>query len=305
MKRCPTCQSTYTDDSLRFCLQDGATLLTVSGSGPTIPDAGKTMRMESTGRPDDPPPTEILNPSVLPTMYAAKSPLTAPQQSRPTETGAHQEFISTRTTTRNNALIPITIAATVLLLAVGGLGAWLLFGNKNNNAPRSVRTGADRTTAQPTASPSPAPSPTTATTPTPAASPSPVNTAAVQSEVTALLNGWADSSMARDIESHMSYYADTLDVYYNKTNTSASAVRSDRKRAYATYQTLDIRLSDIRITPDATGERATAVFDKTWSFEGEDKATSGSVQQELRLAKIDGRWRITAERDLQVYYVNR
>jgi hypothetical protein len=104
----------------------------------------------------------------------------------------------------------------------------------------------------------------------------------------------------------MSYYADTLDVYYNKRNVGAGTVRADRQRAYDTYQTLDISLSNIRITPDATtGERATAVFDKTWSFEGEDKVTSGSVQQELRLAKMDGRWRITGERDLQVYYVNR
>jgi hypothetical protein len=32
MKRCPACQRTYTDDSLIFCLEDGAMLLDASGS---------------------------------------------------------------------------------------------------------------------------------------------------------------------------------------------------------------------------------------------------------------------------------
>jgi ketosteroid isomerase-like protein len=227
-----------------------------------------------------------------------------PQQSRPTEASAH-EFVSAPGRKNSALVIPVTIAATVLVLALGGISAWLLFGTKRNEAAGNVRPGVDRTSASPATTGSPAVSPPAATR-TPAASPSPVDTAAVRNEVTALLNGWADSSTERDIDAHMSYYADTLDVYYNKRNVGASTVRADRRRAYDTYQTLDISLSNIRITPDATtGERATAVFDKTWSFEGEEKVTSGSVQQELRLAKIDGRWRITGERDLQVYYVNR
>lgn len=40
MKRCPTCQSTYTDDSLTFCLTDGAALVGVAPFHPqaTLPD---------------------------------------------------------------------------------------------------------------------------------------------------------------------------------------------------------------------------------------------------------------------------
>jgi ketosteroid isomerase-like protein len=119
------------------------------------------------------------------------------------------------------------------------------------------------------------------------------------------LNGWAESSMARDIDAQMSYYADTLDIYYTKTNVSASVVRADRERAYDTFSTLDIELSNVVITPDATGQLANALLDKTWNFEGEDKASSGSVQQEIRLAKRNGRWRIIGEKDVQVYYVNK
>ncbi|MBD0373464.1 MAG: hypothetical protein ICV60_21700 [Pyrinomonadaceae bacterium] len=34
MKRCPTCNKTYTDDSMSFCLEDGAPLLSVGGDQP-------------------------------------------------------------------------------------------------------------------------------------------------------------------------------------------------------------------------------------------------------------------------------
>jgi hypothetical protein len=299
MKRCPTCQSTYTDDSLRFCLQDGTALLSVSG-GPTAYDAEKTLRIESAGTRDEPPPTEILSPSALPT-YPPKSAATIPQQSRPTEFGAHHPDAQPRG--KNNVLvIPLTIAATVLVLALGGIGAWLLFGTGQS----SVRVDVDRTARAPTTNSSPTVSPSLSTpSPTPSVASSPVDVAAVRRNVTALLNGWAESSMSRDIDGQMSYYADTLDTYYTKTNVSASMVRSDRQRAYETYSSLDISLSNIAITPDATGERATVILDKTWNFVGEEKATSGSVQQKLWLAKIGGRWRITGEKDLQVYYVNK
>lgn len=44
MKRCPTCQSTYTDDSLSFCLTDGATLLDAAAFNPqaTLPNEFET-----------------------------------------------------------------------------------------------------------------------------------------------------------------------------------------------------------------------------------------------------------------------
>lgn len=34
MKKCPTCNKTYSDDSMSFCLEDGAPLLTVGGDAP-------------------------------------------------------------------------------------------------------------------------------------------------------------------------------------------------------------------------------------------------------------------------------
>jgi len=308
MKRCPTCQSTYTDESLRFCLQDGAALTSVSGGGPTVPDQEKTLLINSreSARSSEAPPTEILSPSIMPTIASPRTPVTTPQSSRPTEMSAQDYAATQQQRPKSNALvIPITIAATVLVLVLGGLGAWLLLGGKQDNGSGNVRVDRDRTTGTQTSG-----SPTATATPTPVAqtpSPasSPVNMTALKKDVTDTLNGWAQSSMERDIDAHMSYYADTLDIYYTKTNVSASVVQADRQRAYDTYSNLHIELSNILITPDPAGQLANAILDKTWSFESDEKSNSGSVQQEIRLAKKDGRWLIIGEKDVQVYYVNK
>lgn len=306
MKRCPTCRSTYTDVSLRFCLQDGTALVNIGQSGDavgqTLPDQEKTLQINSAGRGgEEPPPTEILPSPPMPTLVAPRPHVTAPQQS-PRPTASSPADASTARGAKNNALvIPITIALTVLVLAVAGLGAWLLFGNRE-----SARTGnvsANRTSTSPTPAASPAATATPAASPSPTLSP--VNVTVLRKEVMETLNGWAQSSMERDIDAQMSYYADTLDIYYTKTNVSASVVRGDRERAYDAYSTLDIELSNVQITHDTTGQLANALIDKTWNFEGEEKASSGSVQQEIRLAKRDGRWLIIGEKDVQVYYVNK
>jgi hypothetical protein len=58
MKRCPSCNRTYTDTSLNFCLEDGTPL--VLGAPPVDPNA--TIRYSSPRDTAEPPPTEIYRP---------------------------------------------------------------------------------------------------------------------------------------------------------------------------------------------------------------------------------------------------
>ena len=48
MKRCPTCQTVYADDTLRFCLDDGAPLITESAP---VYDSGATLVSPTPGMP--------------------------------------------------------------------------------------------------------------------------------------------------------------------------------------------------------------------------------------------------------------
>ncbi|MDQ3919282.1 MAG: protein kinase [Acidobacteriota bacterium] len=133
---------------------------------------------------------------------------------------------------------------------------------------------------------------------TPAA---PADAATVKKEVASALAGWADSLRERDINSHMSFYADTLETFYNRQNVPASQVRSDRARAFSHYDSMDVTISDLEITPDPSGARAVAAFDKSWDFESDSRHATGSVRQQLTLTNVGGRWLITGERDLKVY----
>lgn len=125
-------------------------------------------------------------------------------------------------------------------------------------------------------------------------------------EIKSALQGWAQSTSNRDIDSHMRYYADTLDYYYNQTLVPSSKVREDRMKAFAKYEYMSVQLSNIGIQLDSTGQRATVTLDKAFDFRDDSGSFySGSVQDQLTVTKLAGGWLITGEKELKVYYVNK
>jgi len=128
--------------------------------------------------------------------------------------------------------------------------------------------------------------------------------AEVSKDVGDALKGWVESTRERDLQAHMSYYADRLETFYKKQNVPAAQVRADRQQAFVRYDDIDVKISNVDVVPDPTGTRATVAFDKTWEFDSPDKNTKGSVRQQLTFVRAGGRWLINGERDLQVYYSN-
>src|SRR5215212_9887192 len=95
MKRCPTCNRTYTDTSLNFCLEDGTPL---AADAPPI-DPNATIRYPPARDTSEPPPTEIYHPPPQvvsprtstpppPRPTAPPPPRPQPQQWTPTPTAA-------------------------------------------------------------------------------------------------------------------------------------------------------------------------------------------------------------------------
>lgn len=127
MKRCPTCQRTYTDDSLRFCLQDGATLL--SASEPLSPgDSPQTLILDQRTAPTAETPGHVSH--------------TTPQLSTPTRVSPDA---APRPASSNRVLTAGVVIIAVLLLALVGIGAALLLsrgdsqGNRNTTAAEGSR----------------------------------------------------------------------------------------------------------------------------------------------------------------------
>jgi hypothetical protein len=302
MKRCPTCQRLYTDDTLNFCLEDGASLQTTSGTA-----LDETLTLNA----NEPPPTEILpNPPIAPTLRAHKPPTTVRQEARATR-NEFQDLAAPSPKQRNTtSVVALTVAATILLLALGGLGAWLLLRDNSNNGGNTNTlplnsnlpgSKGGNINAQPSVSPTPTASATPTPQPTPKVTP-PTDTSAARTEVSNALNGWRQTMINPDVNEHMSYYANTLHTYYNASNVDVSRVRSNVARAFSTYSTFDVQITNLRIEVDSSGQSAVATFDKTFEFRSGEKRYAGSGLNRFWLEKIGGRWLITGEKDLKTYY---
>jgi TonB family protein len=126
MKHCPTCNRTYTDESLNFCLADGAFLSAPTDPQPTV--ASPTARSTES-------PTEIIPTELLPRNIVTDSP----------RRSATQES----TTVRKTSLLPwfllgILAVAFVVYLAISKEPAPdnsnTLGASSNNQTPTNIST---------------------------------------------------------------------------------------------------------------------------------------------------------------------
>lgn len=276
MKICPNCQTRYTDDSLQFCLQDGTALVNDDSqtSMPTIAF-------------NDEQQTVVRNRTSGGTQFET--------QNYPQQQTANFENEPRKT---NTALaIVVTVLAMLLVFAIGIIG-WLYIKNRNEIAANQNSQNSVQNSVKPTATPTAKPTakPTTSATATPN-----FDVEEVKAEVAKSVNGWRAAAESLDLDEYMTRYAPSVD-YYTKKQISVEAVRADKEKAFSNFDSMQINLTNMNVTPDAGGENATAVFDKEWRFENAEKVSEGKVQAQLQLKRINGDWKITSEKDLKVYY---
>ncbi len=298
MRYCPTCRTQYTDDTLRFCLQDGATLVEqLASDTPTVAfTESETVARSAGAKTQDSQVTSWRGEEV--TRVAASQP--------PKRTGL---------------ALPIIAGAAVLLFLffAATIGIWLYVtrgrvvstdeiaaGNKNANVSNFGNSSSYGATPYPSPSvgptiiitPTPFVNNGSTLQPTPTAPPFPPDRP--QQPVPQFINGWKSMAEARNLDAYMGNYADTVD-YYRKSGASRGFVRADKARAFGMYNSMRVNISNLSFDVSADGRTATAVFDKEWDFRG-GRNSSGKVQSQLKLRNENGRWLITGERDLRVYY---
>ena len=137
MKQCPNCKTNYTDDSLQFCLSDGANLLSLS-------NAEKTVQMSFSG--NDPMRVNIP-PDSAPTVFA------------PPPMVNYQPISQNQPAKRGFGLIIAGLFGVILLLVAGLFAAYLLLRPRDSQpiiaAASPTPTAAPKTSpdAFPTAAP--------------------------------------------------------------------------------------------------------------------------------------------------------
>lgn len=271
MKTCPTCQSQFTDDTLSFCLQDG-TPLVPSGSAPTV-------------------------------SFSEHETLVASRPTNPPMHGFDRRTEELAAPTRSRFLIFAVVFLSIVLLAFVGVGVWILYTGGSpysRSNPMLANANTDRPT-QPKAKPQPQPTTNDAanTSATPAATVSVADAAKIKTDVSARIESWRSAIEAVDLDSFMENYAADVD-YYN-SRRSLGSVREDKQRAFVKFDTMTMKITDLKVTPGPGDSRATAVFDKEWEFTNvAGDRNTGKVRQQLSFEKIDGKWLITLEKDLVV-----
>jgi len=134
MKRCPQCHQRYTDETLKFCRDDG-TLLQVNNSFPT--ESSDTLILPATYARDA-PPTQILQSEAV--QAAQERGNTSPintieklqtEGARDTSATSSAPSIKSKITRRK---IGVTLASSVLILAAIGFGYWLFKGRSSSSS---------------------------------------------------------------------------------------------------------------------------------------------------------------------------
>ncbi len=300
MKQCPNCQKEYSDDTLRFCLQDGTPLIVPAATEAETPTVVFTDS------------ETLVSPRQVERMDI---PVVKAESQNWQQTSQSQTYDTEPVVKKSKVLPAVLLTAFVMFLLFGGaIGTWLYLNknqtetaktnvNKalvNHKTPPKENVNAEVIKSPEEDTPSPSPSATPKDSPT-ATPPANFNPEQVKREVSEKIDAWKKAAESVNLNGYMNYYADKID-YYNKKGASLATVRSDKQKAFGKFDYIKVDISNLRVTPDTSGERATAIFDKEWNFEGDNSYSAGKVQTQLQLKKFEGRWLITGERDLKVYY---
>lgn len=276
MKVCPKCHSAYSDETLNFCLTDG------------VPLVVEEVYQERLSSPNTWQEAETLHDSRF--AAAVGQHTTSPNSVAPTFTSASSQKTATFSTEPPKKSSKTMLFSVVGILAALGVGAALFWrsageaGNADNSPTAAVPTA--------TVLVKKAAVPLTAQ-----------QQDQVKKEVSDTLAGWVATNSKKNIDAHIAHYADTLEIYYGESGKDKNHVRADRLRAYQRYDSIQMQVDNLQIAPESE-ESASVVFDKSWTMKNAQKTSTGSVQQEMHLVKLGGKWLIIGEKDLKVYYIN-
>ncbi len=271
MKVCPKCNSTYSDETLNFCLTDGVPLVVEE-----VLDEFLSKQSSSSWHTAE----TLVDPRF--SVSAESEHATLPNSSSPTLALSSQTAGSIKL--KSNKKLYLALGGVLALFIFGG-GFWWFsnLANKNNKTVLS-----DNTASVPKHAIVPL---------------APGQEAQIKKELTAFMDSWAKTNEQKNADAHIAHYANTLEVYYGESGKDKNHVLADRLRAYQRYDSIQIQVDNLKITPEST-ESATLVFDKSWTMKNAQKTSTGSVQQEIHVSRTNGKWLIDGEKDLKVYFIN-
>ncbi len=297
MKYCPACRSQYSDVTLRFCLQDGATLDDGEAKQSTI----ETVAFSNPVTAENILKTEELN------LYAPKKELgkTRAWSPEPPKSARRQESKKNESSAKNR----LAVFGVLLALASVGFGGWFYLQNQNNPSVRAANPAAASTPEIPPKNPPANNSASkivlddlSAQTNSNSEPSSVSGSEDAKKEITETVELWRKATEARKLTDYLSRYAEKVD-YFDKTGASASEIRAEAQKMFDAYSEIEITVTNLRVAVDADSKQATAVFDKEWSYETATDLLDGKAHTKLRFQKSGKEWKIVSEKYQKIYYM--
>jgi len=131
-----------------------------------------------------------------------------------------------------------------------------------------------------------------------------VNNSQTEQAISLLLDQWVDATRHRNVEQKVNCYAPWVDKFYGKRGVGASRLREQEQSVFARIGTIrKFEISNVvfsRVEPQS----AMVSFDKAWEFSGNTRF-AGAAREELVLRPFQGHWKITSQREVKVYWVDR
>jgi hypothetical protein len=299
MKICPKCHSSYSDETLNFCLTDGVPLVVEEAFGDH-----QRLTTRNSGQHSSWQEAETLHDSgfVFPFQAgsssggASEGHTTSPNSGSPTFTSSASHPTAATVNVlpppstpqkKSSNLVLFSIVGTLLALGIATGVFWYFSGSNEKNA-------ATWQNATPMA---------TVEVKKTSVALSPEQENQIKKEIGETIETWRSSIEKHDIDTHIKSYVAQLDNYYKESGIHREHVRADRLRAFERYPSIDLHVDNMKITAHSM-ESATVVFDKSWTFKRPERTSTGSVEQEMALIKQNGKWLINGEKDSKVYYIN-
>jgi ketosteroid isomerase-like protein len=272
MKYCSLCQTQYSDETMQFCLQDG-TLLTSAAKQSTIDTIA------------------FNNPLTIEKIQQTEEMrVQLPFQTQ-------QRIESPQAENKKSLRMFWTIGLPILVVfGIAGLGS-VFYLNKQNTADKVFASNTiDKKVSANTSSVE-----TVADNPKqtqPAAS----ENGEPKEEISEFINSWKKAFESRNLTEFTAKYAEKVD-YLERNETELKEIRSEMQKIFTDYKEIELTLSNLHIAIDAEDDKATAIFDKEWSYESEKDLLEGKQHIKLQFEKIANDWKIVSEKVLKTYYV--
>jgi hypothetical protein len=126
----------------------------------------------------------------------------------------------------------------------------------------------------------------------------------VQKEISAVINRWAEAKRRRDLDRELACYTPSVDRFYGQRNLSAAQLRREEQNVFSRIGTVRrFEISNLKFDR-VTAEWALVSFDKNWDFQGRTRF-AGSSREELAMRPVGGQWKISSQREVKVYWVEK